>query len=121
MGLLLIAGLTILPRVKVSKKEKDDYQSQKEEGHFHRDRMMAVIILEREREREQDKVKLLTHDSKSTYNSNDCEKHDDSKCKEGNKGIGLDLGVAILIHLDQNYTSSDKHEGSIYKHKDNNM
>ena len=55
------------------------------------------------------------------YNSNDGKKDDDSKCKESNKSIGLDLGVTILIHLDQNYASSDEHEGSVYKYKENKM
>ena len=50
----------------------------------------------------------------STYNSNNREEDDDSKSKEGNESIGLDIGVPILIHLHQNYTSSDKHERSVY-------
>ena len=47
------------------------------------------------------------------YNSNDSEKDDHSKCKEGNECIGLDIRVSVLIHLHQNYTTSDEHEGSI--------
>jgi hypothetical protein len=50
----------------------------------------------------------------NTYYSNDREKDDDGKCKEGNEGIGLDVRVAILIHLHQNYTPSDEHERSVY-------
>ena len=49
----------------------------------------------------------------ATYNSNDSEKDDHSKCKEGNEGIGLDIGVSVLIHLYQNYTTSDEHKGSV--------
>ena len=47
------------------------------------------------------------------YNSNDGEKDDHSKGKEGDEGIGLDVRVSVLIHLHQNYTSSDEHKGSI--------
>ena len=52
-----------------------------------------------------------------TYNSNDSEKHNDSKCKEGDECVGLDVGVPILIHLHQNYPASDEHEGSVYTYK----
>ena len=50
----------------------------------------------------------------TTNNSNDSEEDDDSKSKEGNEGICLDVGVSVLIHLHQNYTTSDEHKGSIY-------
>ncbi len=105
----------------MSEKEKSDHQRQKKEAHFHRDRVMAIIILyerkiiwregeeRRERESEREEIAMVT-----TYNSNDSEKDDDGKCKEGNEGIGLDVGVPILIHLHQNYTTSDEHEGSVY-------
>ena len=70
-----------------------------------------------ERERERGGFKLLVHNCKNTYNSDDSEKHDDSKSEESNEGIGLDVGVPILIHFHQYYTTSDEHEGSVYKHK----
>ena len=67
---------------------------------------------ERETEKESNNFVILIA-TVTTYNSNDCEEHDDSKCEKGNESIGLDMGVAILIHLHQNYTSSDEHERSI--------
>ena len=68
----------------------------------------------RERERKESNNFVIFIAMVTTYNSNDCEKHDDCKSEKGNESIGLDMGVAILIHLHQNYTSSDEHERSVY-------
>ena len=125
--------LTEIQWIEMGKEEDDDHQCKEEERHLYNNRMMNIVVLQRQRREERGIILYLTVQWERTndsmqrqltsgrgvkyiiiaYNSDDSEKDDDSKSKEGDKGIGLDIGVSVLIHLHQNYTTSDEHEGSI--------
>ena len=55
------------------------------------------------------------------YNSNESEEDDNSKSEEGNEGICLDVRVTVLIDLDEDYPSSDEHEGCVYNKQEQEM